>query len=168
MKSKVKLSLADSMAQHIARLPTAEEKVDCVLRELGLLEEKRAKLQKVSEDQSKTINRLEVALKVKQDEIDGLQYNLERLKRRLNVLQEESKARVTFGHQSGSIFGELKSSLGFFKSSKAAPEPVDDTNELKERLADLIVQNGSFGYLRRAIKPRNSEVNKKQRGKRGS
>jgi chromosome segregation ATPase len=161
MKSRVTLSLADSVAQQIAGLHSAEEKLACVMGELAMADEKRAKLQMLADDHAKTIGQLETALRVKQDEIGGLQYNLERLKRRLNVLQEESKGKVAPAHQSGGMLGELKSSLGFFKSNKAPVDLQDDTHELKERLAELIAQNGNLKQLNRALQPRNSRIKKK-------
>lgn len=158
MKSKVTLSLADSVSLHISGLQSAEEKVAYLISELAVAEEKRLKMQLLADDNTKTISQLESALKVKQDEIGGLQYNLERLKRRLNVLQEESKGKVTLVHQSGSMLSELKSSFGFFKSNKTPQEPKDNTEELKERLAELIAENGSLKQLTRALQPRNTRV----------
>jgi chromosome segregation ATPase len=160
MKPKVQLSVADSAARHLSTLATPEEKVGWLLAELASTDEKRAKLQLYTEEQAKTMSRLEATLKEKQEEIGGLQYNLERLKRRLQVLQDECQGKVAAIHQSGGMLGELKSSFSFFKSSKPPTETPDSSKELKDKLAELLAENGSLEGLTRALHLRNSRIKK--------
>lgn len=94
MKQRVTLSVVDSLSHQIKNMADPAQKVSLLLAELGKLESANKKLQLTVDEKTKIAKDLEDKLKGKDEEISGLIYNYNRVKRRLDVLQEESKGQV--------------------------------------------------------------------------
>lgn len=94
MKQRVTLSVVDSLAHQIGKMADPAQKVSLLLGELDKIENANKKLQMAAEERSRNVKEIESKLKDKDEEISGLIYNYNRVKRRLDVLQEESKDQV--------------------------------------------------------------------------
>jgi chromosome segregation ATPase len=94
MKPTPTLSTLEALRQQLAALPSDAERIKVLLGQINDLDKATRNYKKEVEEKSEKIKAYELQSRSKDDEIASLQFNYERVRKRLHVLQEEAKERV--------------------------------------------------------------------------